>query len=35
MIIMPYGWSWLIDAARRPSKLLAPHRPGQATSAAR
>ena len=26
MIIMPYGWSWLIAAAQRPSRLLAPHR---------
>jgi hypothetical protein len=26
MIIMPYGWSWPIAAAQRPSRLLTPHR---------
>ena len=24
MIIMPYGWSWPIAAAQRPSRFLAP-----------
>jgi len=29
MIIMPYGWSWPIAAAHRPSRLLAPHKQAQ------